>query len=394
MKNRFEIDEQEYRSAMEGLRFSAEAKVQMAGRLINALETSAKKFRPVRRAVVTAAAILLSVCLTVSAAASGALSSVGDLFAVWFGGQPNQIELIEQLGQPIGQKDSRNGITISADAILSDGNAFVVLFTASRNDGEPLIPADAEPGGELHFGASGGTNTEESAGHPIRFAWERNHFTNEAPGDISVQFLCYYEAPHGMPGTLMCDFNSLGYWLDDGEGNIQIVKLYEETADPYTNDGAWQFEISLPTGGQVAETMPIDNEPFSANGEDFAVTGLRVSPLAVTVEYEVTSTTPSDHASNINWYYSDGTKLSTPDYEDDERDFKENMTLLLRKKDGTEIDLSSCVNSMGETEFLGTVTPDWEQDRYFCQYGGVLPEIVPLDDMECVIFNGLEYPVG
>lgn len=347
-----------------------------------------------RRIAILAAAALLSVCLTVSAAASGVLSSVGDLFAAWFGGEPDQIELIEQLGQPIGVSDSRNGITISADAILSDGNAFVVLFTASRDDGEPLIPADTEPGGELHFGASGGTDTEESTGHPIRFIWRQNHFTSGAPGDSSVQFLCYYEAPNGLPSTLMCDFNSLEYWLDDGEGPTQIVELYERNANLDTNDNGWQFEIPLPADGQAAETVPTANESFTANGEEFAVTELKVSPLAVTVDYEVTSTTPSAHAWDIDWYYSDGTKLSAPTYKDDDRDFYENMTLLLRKKDGTEIDLSTCVNSLGQTESLGTVTPDWEQDKYFCQYGGVLPEVVLLDDMDCVIFNGLEYPVN
>lgn len=352
------------------------------------------KRRSSRRIAILAAAALLSVCLTVSAAASGALSSVGELFAAWFGGEPSQIELIERLGQPIGLSDSSNGITISADAILSDGKNFVVLFTASRDNGEPLIPADTEPGGELHFGCTGGNDIEDR----IWFNSRMNHFTNEAPGDLSVQFLCYFEIRSGTPDTLSCYFNELEYWLDDGEGPTQVVRLYERDIEPDDPDDpnawCWCFEIPLPVGGQMAETTPIDNEPFSANGEDFAVTGLRVSPLAVTVDYEVTSTKPSVHAWNIDWYYSDGTKLSTPTYEDEGRDFYENMTLILRKKDGTEIDMSTCVDSLGYVRSLGTVTSDWEQDKYFCKYGGVLPEIVPLEEMDCVIFNGLTYPIG
>ncbi len=341
-----------------------------------------------RRIAILAAAALLSVCVTVTAAASGALSSVGDLFAAGFGGQPDQIELIEQLGQPLGQTDSRNGITISADAILSDGKYFVVLFTVSRDNGEPLIPADVQPGGKLYFGCCGTTDTEE---YPIHFARNSSGFVNGAPGDLSAQFLCYYEAPNGLPSTFQPDFNNLGYWLD---GGAQIVKLYERAFDPNDdNADVWRFELPLLTG-KVVEPMPIDNEPFSANGEEFAVTGLRVSPLAVTVDYEATSTTPSVHASNINWYSSDGTKFSIPDCEDDYRAFEENMTLLLRKKDGTEIDLSTYVNDLGNTRSMFTITPDWEQDKYLCRYGGVLPEIVPLEDMDCVIFNGLEYPVG
>ncbi len=354
--------------------------------------SKAPKARRKRRIAALAAAALLSVCLTISAAATGALDSVGDLFAAWFGRTPDQIELIEQLGQPIGVSDSRNGITISADAILSDGENFVVLYTASRDDGTALIPADTAPGGSLHFGYSGGNGPDY-----VRFVWERFQFINEAPGDISVQFLCYYDNHDGLdelPSTLKCNFSRLEYWLEDSEGHTQLVELYEDTADPETNDGVWQLEIPLSTSGQIAETKPIDNEPFSANGEEFAVTGLKVSPLAVTVDYEVTSTTPSAHAWNIDWYGPDGSKNSTPAYEDDPAAFWENMTLLLRKKDGTEIDLSTCVNSMGETESLGIVTPDWERDKYFCRYGGVLPEVIPLEDMECVVFNGLEYPIG
>ncbi len=348
--------------------------------------------RRCRRIAILAAAALLSVCVTVTAAASGALSSVGDLFAAWFGGQPDQIELIEQLGQPLGQTDSRNGITISADAILSDGDNFVVLFTVSRDNGEPLIPADVQPGGHLYFGCSGITDTEES----IHFARNKSGFVNGAPGDLSAQFLCYYRATNGLPSTFQPDFNSLEYWLD---GGAQVIELYERAIDPNDpNIDVWRFELPLPTGGQIVETMPIDNEPFTANGEEFAVTGLKVSPLAVTVDYEVTSTTPTAHASHINWYYSDGTKLSTPECEDDygadNGPLTENMTLLLRKKDGTEIDLSTYVDDLGYTCSPGTVTTDWEQDKYLCRYGGVLPEVIPMEDMECVIFNGLEYPVG
>jgi len=80
MKNRFEINEQEYRSAMDGLRFSAEAKSQMAERLVTAQKTPVKKARPYRRVAATAAACVLVLSLSVTALASGGrfFAAIGD----------------------------------------------------------------------------------------------------------------------------------------------------------------------------------------------------------------------------------------------------------------------------------------------------------------------------
>ncbi len=348
----------------------------------------APKKRNRRRVALLAVAALLSVCVTVTAAASGALSAVGDLFAAWFGGEPDQIELIEQLGQPLGVSDSRNGITMSADAILSDGNNFVVLFTVSRDNGEPLIPADAQPGGHLYFGYTGGN--QGTPERPVGFNSRAiNTFMDGAPGDSTAHYLSYYEAPNGLPGTLQCGFNSLEYWYDD---NTRVLKLEEEVGDPGANEIGLQLEIPLPSGGQVVKTVPTGGQTFSANGEEFAVTGLKVSPLAVTVEYEVVSTTPSKHATVIAREKSEDGKTELGEYHDDTSAFVENMVLTLRKKDGTEMDLST-FNDGFKAQPAGTDFTDWEQDKYFCRYGGVLPEVVPMEDMDCVIFNGLEYPI-
>lgn len=334
--------------------------------------------RRVRRVAVLAAAALLTVCLTVTAAASGALSSVGGLFSAWFGGEPGQIELIERLGQPLGVSESRNGITISADAILSDGENFVILYTASRDDGTPLIPADAKPGGKLHFGFTGGDGgtVEQPVGwNPTSI----HRFIDGAPGDSAAHYLESYKAPNGMPEENLFCFSNLGYWTEDDAGNTVILKLHEMTGDPGTNDDVWQLEIPLPSGVQKAEIIPVNNEIFSANGEEFVVTGLTVSPLAVTVNYEVTSTTPSAYSDSEA--YGDGR-------------FTDNMSLVLRKKDGTEIDLSTYKDSFQKAHPAGQFSMDQENDKFLCSYGGVMPEIVSPEDMECVIFNGVEIPLS
>lgn len=71
MKNRFEINEQEYRSAMDGLRFSQAQKERIAQRLTDAgQEQPARRFRFSRRIITTVTACVLVLTLSVTALAS------------------------------------------------------------------------------------------------------------------------------------------------------------------------------------------------------------------------------------------------------------------------------------------------------------------------------------
>ena len=98
----------------------------------------ARQQRPRRRLPrgLTAAAcvaLVLLATLTVEAQ-SGAVSS---LLAPLFGG--TRTEIVDHIGSPIGASVSADGYTITADAIIGDRYNLAVVYTLTRDDGQPLL---------------------------------------------------------------------------------------------------------------------------------------------------------------------------------------------------------------------------------------------------------------
>ena len=81
--------------------------------------------------------------------------------------------------------------------------------------------------------------------------------------------------------------------------------------------------------------------------------------------------------------------------------FTDNINLVLRLKDGQEIDLSTVTDLNGITNPMGyvenTYTYDIQSDNddevFIVHRRAVLPEIIPYDQMDCVIFNDVEYKI-
>lgn len=347
-----------------------------------------KKF-VVRRLIAIAAVLALVFALAMGAnAATGFFSPFLTMFSSLFGGESNQLELMEQLGRPIGVRDSKNGITISADALLSDGENAVVLYTVSRDDGKPLVSSEETRGDHLHFGLHG--EGQGSIEHPIGLGSLGNKFLDEKRGQNAVHYLGCYTAPNGFPEKMTIQFGSLGLW--DTE-NAKWFPIYsdsaEETASPF-----WELEIPFDSGESAVKTVSPEKTSFSANGESFAITDIKISPISLSVEYEVTSATPSNHAASVSEKTSEDGTAKIGEYHDDTRAFTADMTLILRKKSGEEIHLDTVVDEMGFETPSGNTFTLWDQDKYICRFGGILPEIVPIDEMDCIIFNDLEIPVN
>lgn len=347
-----------------------------------------KKF-VARRLIAIAAVLALVFALAMGAnAATGFFSPFLTMFSSLFGGESNQLELMEQLGRPIGVRDSKNGITISADALLSDGENAVVLYTVSRDDGKPLVSSEETRGDHLHFGLHG--EGQGSIEHPIGLGSLGNKFLDEKRGQNAVHYLGCYTAPNGFPEKMTIQFGSLGLW--DTE-NAKWFPIYsdsaEETASPF-----WELEIPFDSEENAVKTVSPEKTSFSANGESFAITDIKISPISLSVEYEVTSATPSNHAASVSEKTSEDGTAKVGEYHDDTSAFTADMTLILRKKSGEEIHLDTVVDEMGFETSSGNTFTLWDQDKYICRFGGILPEIVPIGEMDCIIFNDLEIPIN
>ena len=106
----------------------------------------------------------------------------------------------------------------------------------------------------------------------------------------------------------------------------------------------------------------------------FTVKEVRISPIAIRISYEVNS--------EVRWSDAPSGRLPEEDRRQQER-YMENVSISLVKKDGTIIDMSLSG---------GSIQP--RDGKTNCIKGDVLPEIVPLTELDRVIVGGVEYPLS
>lgn len=151
----------DYRTSIDALRFSDEAKARMAARLADA----ATKEQPIsthtiptrrKRLPLAAAAAAVAITLAVGgiAYATGALVSVPQFVSHLFGGGEAQVEIVDKIGRPVGVAQSAGGVTVSADAIIGDKSNVAVVFSISKDDGTPFEGVEPLENGLLPLGFS------------------------------------------------------------------------------------------------------------------------------------------------------------------------------------------------------------------------------------------------
>ena len=106
----------------------------------------------------------------------------------------------------------------------------------------------------------------------------------------------------------------------------------------------------------------------------FTVDSVSVSPVAVKVDYTVDS--------EVQWSDAPSGRENEEDSRQMERYF-ENVEILLTKKDGTVIDMSSSG---------GGIRPD--HGVTVCDKGEVFEEIIPLEELESISVGGIVYPIS
>ena len=325
----------EYQQALDGLRFTPEQKAALADRAVRSARQEVRRRRPVGRVLVIAA--VLAVVLAVGAGASGVLKSAAEAFAPIFGGSAAQTEIIDKIGYPIGAGDTDNGVTITADAIMGDAYSACIVYTVSRDDGTALLP-EGITARQLMLGGFGGSSWSKGGSHG------RSWVLDEDPADH---------------GTATAEFENLCYWDDTKGESVPLV------------EGRWKFRFDV---DYKDSSITLSNgETFQQGGMTFTVDEVRVSPIAVRVAYTVDS--------EVVWSNAPSGRQSEQDTRQMQRYF-ENVEILLTRTDGTVLDLSNAG---------GSVKP--ENGATVCSKGGVLDEIIPLEELESISVGGIVYPI-
>lgn len=71
---------------------------------------------------------------------SGLSSKSIDIYSDKLGNSAEQIQIIRQLGTPIGKSITNNGITLTVDAIIGDETTAIVLYSFSNEDNNLYLP--------------------------------------------------------------------------------------------------------------------------------------------------------------------------------------------------------------------------------------------------------------
>lgn len=348
MNNQFE-----YQSAMDRLRFTDAQKHQIAERATRAAaQQSRRARRPIGKTILIAAC--LTAALVVSAGATGVLKDAAEAFSGIFGGSAAQTEIIDKIGRPIGASDTDNGVTISADAIIGDEYNAAVVFTIRRDDGTRLFPEEVN-GKDLLLGGFSGMDMRIRGGSHGS-VW----FVDEDPEDDFIQLIQTISSDVSIPGhTATAEFGSICVWDGEAETPVPVI------------EGHWKFRFDVDY--EDSSVTLGGGETFEQDGMTFTVGEVRISPVAVRVAYTVDS--------EVQWSDAPSGQVSEEDRVSQQRYF-ENVEILLTRADGTVLSAPTG----------GSISPD--DGQTLCVKGGVLDEIIPLEELESISVGGITYPIS
>lgn len=204
-------------------------------------------------------ALLLSVALTAEATSG----SVSNLLAPLFGGA--QTEIVDQIGVPIGASTSVNGYTLTADVIIGDRYSYAVVYTLSRDDGQPV--PDNVCFLDLHLDARGGGSGSGSFTASIR--------DDENPN--VVHFIESWHRQTPLIGRIVtASFSTLGIRNQDGEDTVLA-------------EGTWELTYTL-RYQDSSENIPVkDLYVTDEGGRYYKVKKLLLSPVGLhldLIEYD------------------------------------------------------------------------------------------------------------
>ena len=344
----------EYKDAMDSLHYTDQQKALLAERAAQAAhQTEKRAHRPLLRTALIAAC--LTAALAVTAGATGVLKSAAEAFAPIFGGSAAQTEIIDKIGYPIGASDTSGGITITADAVLGDQYNAAIVFTITRDDGTVFDYTGNEYGylplrfdsDDVDFGILGGSHGG-------------SYFVDQDPGDNTIQWVVTRSSDVPLiDRTVKVTMENLCAW-DDATGSTPIL------------EGKWTMKFDA--AYEDASVTLSGGETFQQDGMTFTIDGITVSPVAFKVDYTVDSEIPQRESSSG--------QLSDEESREQAQYF-ENVEVLLKRTDGTVMDLSNSGGSI-----------DPENGTTVCSKTGFFDEILPMEEIESISVGGVVVPLA
>lgn len=335
----------DYRTSIDALRFSDEAKARMAARLADAAtrgrpaEASPKAAR--RRHLPLAAAVAaVGITLTLGgvAYATGSLVSVERFVSRLFGAGEPTVEVVDKVGRPVGVAQSSNGVTVSADAIIGDKTNVAVIFSISKDDGSSFEGVEATDDDLLPLGLSDDVEVDFPLVTQITQGYGATgsaYFYDADPADNAIQ-LVETRSYDGLGDATLVGRTMTVHLAD--------LKLYGKGEPTMLAEGAWDLSfplsyedasVALPTGQAFRLAAFVEDDEAETreqvDGIDATIDELSVSPIALHLRYTARQ--------QVSWTSGESGRQS-------EHDSQLSDTLLtvpvtLTCTDGSAIELSS-----------------------------------------------------
>lgn len=297
-----------------------------------------------KRAVCVAAVFAL---LLGTAGAELADGAVSNLLAPLYGGA--QTELVDSIGHPVGASVTNNGYTLTADAVIGDRHNIAVVFTLSRDNGQPLPE-------RLHF-----------------YGWESNAFELSPFGTTGGGYGGFNEWDPEHPDRMRLTYQwTLGgpILLRNFQLTARDLSIYDEESERYQTvaEGEWSLNFTL-RYRDATQSVPVkDLTVTGPEGDEFEIKKLELSPIGLHID----AVAPNPHLG-----------LESDDYRD--LPIMPGFQVLVRLTDGTEIDANRNCNIGGG----GSLDAPTMKTTYDCFFN--FP--IPFEDIEAVVICGTEVPV-
>ena len=295
-----------YRETLDALRFTPQQKAAIAEDLLAAAQAGQVR-APRRKWGRVAAAAILAAALC-AACASGALQEALSVLASQFGSDPKQQEVIGDLTRPSAASATDNGVTISVDAVMGDGNSLVVLYRMERADGQPVLPQTEET-----KNVSDGNNTLrfEMVDYPasIDSLSYPSGFLDFEVTDSTLYFYQRFTAsqdfdPSQPVEITLKNLYSHEYYSTGISYNLKEAPVVDRII-PLV-DGSWTLTVSLDS---VDASLDLGSgQTFHAESNRYPLSGtilsLRLSSLSLVLDYAFTidedtrAALAAEHASN------------------------------------------------------------------------------------------------
>lgn len=300
----------------------------------------ARENLPLRNVRIKWGLVAACVPLMVMGWAEAASGSVSNLLAPVCGGA--RTEIIDYIGRPVGASVTAEGYTITAEAVMGDRQNLAVVYTLTRDDGEPLPErlefeeycnsAQAGSGGGI-FGVSQSDDLPENQARIV------------ADGDS--EFLLFWH-------QAKVRFRNL---RTPGEGEHE----YETIAE-----GPWELNFTL-RYPDTTVNVPLDGKLVvrDAENREYIISKIQVSAFAVQMKL----TAPN------------------PDYLQPERrgaaSLLKDFPVSVRLRNGDELKPQLSASTHGNVD---------EPTLKVC-YNGRFPEPITPSEMESLIICGAEIPI-